>query len=122
VMFTDLVGSTALSTKVDLEDMRSVIGAYHRCVAETVARFDAQPAAPGPPVLRERGVPMFLRRVTRPRLINNTGKMQEGRVSEIGGRDTNSDVNHAPPNDSPRVKPSETRSRALLGKCRYRVR
>jgi len=40
VMFTDLVGSTALSTKLDPEDMRSVIGAYHRCVAETVAQFD----------------------------------------------------------------------------------
>jgi class 3 adenylate cyclase len=39
VMFTDLVGSTALSTKLDPEDMRSVIGAYHKCVAETVARF-----------------------------------------------------------------------------------
>jgi class 3 adenylate cyclase/predicted ATPase len=40
VMFTDLVGSTALSTKLDPEDMRSVIGVYHKCVAETVARFD----------------------------------------------------------------------------------
>jgi class 3 adenylate cyclase len=40
VMFTDLVGSTALSTKLDPEDLRSVIGAYHKCVAETVARFD----------------------------------------------------------------------------------
>jgi class 3 adenylate cyclase len=34
---TDLVGSTALSTKLDPEDLRSVIGAYHKCVA---ARFD----------------------------------------------------------------------------------
>jgi hypothetical protein len=40
VMFTDLVGSTALSTKLDPEDMRSLIGAYHKCVSETVARFD----------------------------------------------------------------------------------
>src|SRR5215469_8031597 len=40
VMFTDLVGSTALSTKLDPEDMRFVIGAYHKCVAETVARFE----------------------------------------------------------------------------------
>src|SRR5215469_9447002 len=38
-MFTDLVGSTALSTKLDPEDMRFVIRAYHKCVAETVARF-----------------------------------------------------------------------------------
>jgi class 3 adenylate cyclase/tetratricopeptide (TPR) repeat protein len=39
VMFTDLVGSTALSTKLDPEDLRSVIGSYHRCVAQTVGRF-----------------------------------------------------------------------------------
>jgi class 3 adenylate cyclase/predicted ATPase len=40
VMFTDLVGSTALSTRMDPEDLRDLIGAYHRCVAETVDRFD----------------------------------------------------------------------------------
>jgi class 3 adenylate cyclase/tetratricopeptide (TPR) repeat protein len=40
VMFTDLVGSTALSTRMDPEDLRKVIGAYHRCVAETISRFD----------------------------------------------------------------------------------
>src|SRR5215469_15377140 len=40
VMFTDLVGSTALSAKLDPEDLRSVIAAYHQCVAQTVARFD----------------------------------------------------------------------------------
>src|SRR4029077_20942728 len=39
VMFTDLVGSSALSTRLDPEDLRVVIGAYHKCVAETVARF-----------------------------------------------------------------------------------
>src|SRR4029077_13481053 len=40
VMFCDLVGSTALSTRFDPEDLREVIGAYHRCVADTVGRFD----------------------------------------------------------------------------------
>jgi class 3 adenylate cyclase len=40
VMFCDLVGSTALSTQFDPEDLREVIGAYHRTVAEIVARFD----------------------------------------------------------------------------------
>jgi class 3 adenylate cyclase len=40
VLFCDLVGSTALSSQMDLEDLREVIGAYHRCVAETVARFE----------------------------------------------------------------------------------
>jgi len=39
VMFCDLVGSTALATRLDPEDLREVIGAYHRCVADTVARF-----------------------------------------------------------------------------------
>jgi class 3 adenylate cyclase len=40
VMFCDLVGSTALSTMLDPEDLRSIVGTYHKCVAETVARFD----------------------------------------------------------------------------------
>jgi class 3 adenylate cyclase/predicted ATPase len=40
VMFTDLVGSTALSARMDPEDLREVISAYHKCVADTVARFD----------------------------------------------------------------------------------
>ena len=40
VMFSDLVGSTALSARMDPEDLREVISAYQKCVAETVARFD----------------------------------------------------------------------------------
>ena len=39
VMFCDLVGSTPLSTRYDPEDLRELIGAYHRSVADTVARF-----------------------------------------------------------------------------------
>jgi len=39
VMFCDLVGSTSLSARFDPEDLREIIGAYHRCVADTVARF-----------------------------------------------------------------------------------
>jgi class 3 adenylate cyclase len=39
VMFCDLVGSTALSTRFDPEDLREIVGAYHRCVADTVSRF-----------------------------------------------------------------------------------
>ena len=39
VMFSDLVGSTALSARMDLEDLREVISAYQKCVAETVGRF-----------------------------------------------------------------------------------
>src|SRR6516225_5956118 len=39
VMFSDLVGSTALSARMDPEDLREVISAYQRCVADTVGRF-----------------------------------------------------------------------------------
>ena len=39
VMFSDLVGSTALSARVDPEDLREVISAYQKCVADTVQRF-----------------------------------------------------------------------------------
>ena len=39
VMFSDLVGSTALSARIDPEDLREVISAYQKCVAETVRRF-----------------------------------------------------------------------------------
>src|ERR1700751_3799244 len=38
VMFCDLVGSTALSTKRDPEDLRSIIMPYHRCCTELVER------------------------------------------------------------------------------------
>ena len=40
VMFCDLVGSTALSARLDPEDLREVIGAYHAAVAEEIGRFD----------------------------------------------------------------------------------
>ena len=39
VMFSDLVGSMALSARMDPEDLREVISAYQKCVAETVGRF-----------------------------------------------------------------------------------
>jgi class 3 adenylate cyclase len=39
-MFSDLVGSTALSARMDPEDLRDVISAYQKCVAETVQHFD----------------------------------------------------------------------------------
>ena len=38
-MFSDLVGSTALSARMDPEDLREFISAYQKCVAETVRRF-----------------------------------------------------------------------------------
>jgi len=39
VMFSDLVGSTALAARMDPEDLRELISGYHKCVAETVRRF-----------------------------------------------------------------------------------
>jgi len=39
VTFCDLVGSTPLSTRFDPEDLREIVGAYHRCVADAVGRF-----------------------------------------------------------------------------------
>src|ERR1700731_754432 len=38
VMFCDLVGSTALSAKLDPEDLRGIFGAYHHCCAALVER------------------------------------------------------------------------------------
>ena len=39
MVFSDLVGSTALSARMDPEDLREIISAYQNCVAETVTRF-----------------------------------------------------------------------------------
>ena len=39
VMFSDLVGSTAMSVRMDPEDLREVISAYQKCITETVRRF-----------------------------------------------------------------------------------
>ena len=39
VMFCDLVGSTALAARLDPEDLREVIGAYQKCVADAIARL-----------------------------------------------------------------------------------
>src|SRR6516162_7702207 len=38
VMFCDLVGSTALSARLDPEDLRGIIGAYHGCCTELIER------------------------------------------------------------------------------------
>jgi class 3 adenylate cyclase/predicted ATPase len=40
VMFCDLVGSTALSARLDPEDMRDIIGAYHKRVTQTITQYD----------------------------------------------------------------------------------
>jgi class 3 adenylate cyclase/tetratricopeptide (TPR) repeat protein len=38
IMFCDLVGSTALSTQFDPEDMHEIVGAYHRCCGNLITR------------------------------------------------------------------------------------
>ncbi len=38
VMFVDLVGSTAMSARLDPEDMREIVGAYHRSCAEQITK------------------------------------------------------------------------------------
>lgn len=40
VMFCDLVGSSALSVRLDPEDLRAVIGAYHACIAEIITKSE----------------------------------------------------------------------------------
>src|SRR5215207_6281473 len=40
VMFVDLVGSTALSARLDPGDLRELMAAYHKCIAEVVGRFE----------------------------------------------------------------------------------
>jgi len=40
VMFCDLVGSSALSARLDPEDLRRVIGAYHICIAEVIGQYE----------------------------------------------------------------------------------
>src|SRR5262249_43342592 len=40
VMFSDLVGSTELSARLDPEDLREVIAGYHRAVADAVRSFE----------------------------------------------------------------------------------
>jgi hypothetical protein len=37
-MFSDLVGSTSLSARLDPEDLREIISAYQACVADAVRR------------------------------------------------------------------------------------
>src|SRR6516162_3209551 len=40
VMFSDLVDSTMLASRLDPEELGEVIAAYHRCVADVIGRFD----------------------------------------------------------------------------------
>ena len=65
VMFSDLVGSTVLSGRMDPEDLREVISAYQNCVAETVGRLGGFIAKfMGDGVLVYFGYPPMLTRTT----------------------------------------------------------
>lgn len=44
VMFCDLVGSTALSARLDPEDMRTLIGVYHACITDVMDRYQGKVA------------------------------------------------------------------------------
>jgi hypothetical protein len=44
VLFCDLVGSTALAARLDPEDLRAVMSAYHRATAAVIERFDGHVA------------------------------------------------------------------------------
>jgi class 3 adenylate cyclase len=39
-MFCDLIGSTALSSRLDADDLREIIRTYQTCVANTIRQFD----------------------------------------------------------------------------------
>jgi class 3 adenylate cyclase len=72
VMFSDLVGSTALSARMDPEDLREIISAYQKCVAETVQRFGEmrllRAAAFGACALGDLPPALDRRRIAAPRL------------------------------------------------------
>jgi class 3 adenylate cyclase len=44
VMFCDIVGSTGLAAQLDPEDLRDIMHAYNRCVAEVVRRYEGHVA------------------------------------------------------------------------------
>ena len=80
-MFSDLVGSTALSARMDPEDLREVISAYQKCVAETVRRLGGFVATVhgrrGPHLLRLPASPRGRRRAGRARRAG-VGRFSKG--------------------------------------------
>ena len=72
-MFSDLVGSTALSARMDPEDLREVISAYQKCVAETVQRFGGFVAK-----YMGDGVLGVLRAIPRPMRTTQSGLCAQG--------------------------------------------
>jgi|SRR6185312_6675953 len=84
VMFSDLVGSTALSARMDLEDLREVISAYQTWIAETVRRFGGFVAKyMGDGVLVYFGYPLVTMEMTR-RVITNVVPSPRARMPPWG--------------------------------------
>jgi class 3 adenylate cyclase len=72
-MFVDLVGSTALSTKLDPEDMREAIRAYQNGVAGEITRFEALVLA----LLPHNSIPRSRVRGRDPRVMSVVGAREE---------------------------------------------
>jgi hypothetical protein len=91
VLFSDLVGSTALSARMDPEDLREVISAYQKCVAETVQRFGgfvAKYMGWGPGVFRVSDFALSI--YSRPLIdgpLMRRGVLGQRRLLELVGRD-----------------------------------
>jgi class 3 adenylate cyclase len=83
VMFCDLVGSTALSASMDPEDLREIIAAYQKCVAECVRRLDGFVAKyMGDGVMVYFGYPQAHEDDARTRGKGGTGAHRGGRPGE----------------------------------------
>jgi class 3 adenylate cyclase len=89
VMFCDLVGSTALSARHDPEDLRDVIGAYHRCVADTVARF-------GDRLLGDSVIKSYRRFFVTHNIFEEITVDRERLVSEYRPEDSEHDIDQRP--------------------------
>jgi hypothetical protein len=140
VVFCDLVGSTALSGKVDPEDLRGIIGAYHRCCTEVIERnggFVAKYMGDG--VLAYFGYPQAHERAVRaglnlaqavPKVATHSGPPLEVRVGIATGLVVVGDLIGAgaaqeqavvgeTPNLAARLQASAEPGRALLRTCRH---
>ena len=89
-MFSDLVGSTALSARMDPEDLRDVISAYQKCVAETMQRFGGFVAKASSPY--SEAVPLTARlsliRKSPRSCCDGGGRVGAARLPDVSSHDT----------------------------------